>query len=136
MVKATGPGQCGGLDRLGPHSRHVQRGSPIVLASALPMSTSTTANSGKWWPGNPPAFPNRRPWRECERAPRRGARPCARSDPRQDGRLLPRTPGLLDVEEGAQPAVERGGFRRELVWPQGLQNNSSLVAPRRMARRM
>jgi hypothetical protein len=32
--------------------------------------------------------------------PRRGA---------EDSRLFPRAPGLLDLEESAQPPVERGG---------------------------
>ena len=39
----------------------------------------------------------------------RGSGHSARSDPRQDGRLLPRAPVLLDFEEGTQSAVERGG---------------------------
>src|SRR2546425_3564091 len=39
----------------------------------------------------------------------RGSGHSARSDPREDGRLLPRAPGLLDLEEGAQSAVERRG---------------------------
>src|SRR6266542_1684040 len=35
-------------------------GIPLILASGLPTSTSTRADSGKWWPGSPPAFPSRR----------------------------------------------------------------------------